>query len=581
MKRLYTYMIISLLLCACAKDVLNKSPLDRISDDVLWSDPVLVEAFLTQCYGEMGFYNEMPYLSKTDFFADMVMTGISDEANSNWVATAKTHQITITGGECEWWGYPTVRRLNQFIDRVETSPVSNSAQLIAEARFLRAFCYFNMVKRYGGVPLIVREQLMDDPEDELYRKRDREEAIYQFIVDEINDIVSSGALPPSFSGKDAGRATLYAALALKSRAAMYAASIATWGKVQLDGVVGIPSGSANTFWQASYDASKKIIDAGQFALYNAKPDDKVANYRELFLVKNHSEIIFAEGFDGLSGKGHSWDMWENPLSYNVWGGGQQNAVYLEMVESYGNIDGTSGIIDRDKINSGYLWTMDELFGKKDPRFKASIYTNETSWMNGEVKLDYHNGVITEEGELTTEAYKDVMGVGRCAAWTSPFGILKYLDESWGIVPERYYSKTDWIVFRLAEIYLNLAEAAFELGKTEEARAAVNIIRERAGMPALQTITRDDIRAERKVELAFEANRYWDVRRWRTAVDDLTHAWSGLRYILDYSTKKYRLSVVENAAGTPAPYFEEKHYYLPITLSRTTNNKNLVENPGYE
>lgn len=581
MKKISFIIIVSLLLGSCAKDVLDKSPLDMISDDVLWEDPVLIEGFLTECYGEMGFYNDMPYLAATDFFADMVMTGVSDEANSDWVATAKSHWISIGGGVCEWWGYPTVRRLNQFITRVETAPVSDKTQLISEARFLRAFCYFNMVKRYGGVPLILIEQQINEPYEELYRKRDKEEAIYQFILDEMDDIINNGKLPPSYKGSDVGRASLYAALALKSRAAMYAASIATWGKVQLDGVVGIPAEKANAFWQASYDASKKIIDDGKFVLYNAKPSDKSANYRDLFLVKNNSEIILAEGFNGLSGKGHSWDMWENPFSYNVWAGGQQNAVYLEMVESYGNIDGTSGVIDRDKLNSGYLWTMDELFGKKDPRFKASIYTNETSWMNGGVTLDYHNGVLTENGTLTTEPYKDVLGRGQCAGRSTPFGILKYLDESWGIVPERYYSKTDWIVFRLGETYLNLAEAAFELGKTDEALDAVNEIRERAGMPELQAITRDDIRAERKVELAFEGNRYWDVRRWRTAVDDLTKAYTGLRYILDYSTKKYQLSIIQNVAGLPVPYFEEKHYYLPISLSRTANNPNLVENPGYK
>jgi SusD family. len=581
MKKNIFLLIFVVFLSGCNDDILNKAPLDIISDKTVWEDPVLIRSYLTQCYGELGFYNDMPHLAARDFFADMVTSGISDEATSEWNSTAKSHWISIAGGQMEWWGYSTVRRLNLFIARAEESSLTDKISLIAEARFLRAFAYFNMVKRYGGVPLILHEQQIDDPDEELYRKRDKEEDIYQFVIDEMNDIVSKQLLPESYAGNNVTRPNIYVALALKSRAAMYAASIATWGKVQIDGLVGIPAEKANSYWQDSYDASKKILDDNKYALYDKQPDDKVMNYRNIFLEKNHSEIIFVEAYNGISGKGHSWDMWQNPFSYNVWAGGQQNPVYLEMVESYGNIDGTSGVIDRDKIASGYLWTMEELFGKKDPRFHASIYTHETSWMNGDVKLDFHNGVLTEEGVLTTEPYKEVLGRGRCFGRCSPFGILKYLDESWGIVQERYYSKTDWIVFRLSEIYLNLAEAAFELGKQNEALDAVNIVRERAGMPKLQTINRDLIRAERKIELAFEGNRYWDVRRWRTAVEDLTQSYRGLRYILDYRTQKLQIQIVENIAGTPRPYFEEKHYYLPITNARTANNPNLVENPDYK
>jgi hypothetical protein len=250
-----------------------------------------------------------------------------------------------------------------------------------------------------------------------------------------------------------------------------------------------------------------------------------------------------------------------------------------MVESYDNIDGTSGVIDRDKIASGHLWTMEELFGKKDPRFKASIYTQGTPWIGD--SLDYHNGVITEDGAVTTQAYKEVDGRGRCAvvAGSRSFGILKYLDESIAIVGGPRRSSTDWMVFRLGEIYLNLAEAAFELNKQDEALEAVNKIRDRAGMPEYTSISREKIRAERKVELAFEANRFWDVRRWRTAVTDLTKKYTTLQFILDYKTRKYKLEFA--SLGTYSPVFEEKYYYYPITLSRTSVNPNLVENPGYE
>jgi hypothetical protein len=143
------------------------------------------------------------------------------------------------------------------------------------------------------------------------------------------------------------------------------------------------------------------------------------------------------------------------------------------------------------------------------------------------------------------------------------------------------SSTNWIVFRYGEVLLNYAEAAFNLGKTGDALDAVNQIRARAGIAPLTALTRDQIRHERKVELAFEGHRYWDVRRWRIAVDVLSKNNSALRYVLDYTTRKFKLMVIDNTDGTVTPpAFYPQNYYLPITLARTANNPNLVENPGY-
>ncbi len=586
--------MIAFMINAC-EDVLEKQPLDIITDATLWSDPVLIDDYLNQCYSEMRFYFEMPYGQDINFLVDnraLDMLTITDEAHPAWIGAPKTHWIGIGGGIIEWWGYPTIRRLNVFLNKMENLEIevdeSYKKQRIAEARFLRAFAYFDMVKRYGGVPLITRVQELDDPEEELYRKRDKEEDIYMFILSELDEIAPD--LPEDYGD---GRATKYAALALKSRASMYAASIAQWGSVQLDGVIGIPTDKASTYWQISYDASREIITSGKFSLYNGS-DDKVQNFRNLFLDENNSEVIFSERFDGISGKGHIFDMMEVPRSYHVWGGGQQASLYLEMVESFDNVDGTPGVIDRDKIANGHLWTVEELWKNKDPRFKATVYTHGSPWVhtNGPFILDYHNGIETPEGELlTVGSYKGVLCRSQASAALTPFGVLKYLDEARAVVHERYYSSTDYIVFRLGEILLNYAEAAIELNKTGDALWAVNEIRKRAGMPEYTSITREDVRKERKIELAFEGNRYWDVRRWRTAKNDLTKSFHGLRIILDGASivegqydvlnQKFKLAIVDNVAGIPSPYFEEKHYYLPIALSRTSNNPNLVENPGYK
>jgi hypothetical protein len=162
-----------------------------------------------------------------------------------------------------------------------------------------------------------------------------------------------------------------------------------------------------------------------------------------------------------------------------------------------------------------------------------------------------------------------------------FGILKYCDET---DPQTLFtgtSKTDYLVFRYAEILLNVAEAALELGKTTEALDAVNQVRARAGIALLTSIDRTKLRHERKVELFAEGHRYWDVRRWRTATIDLSINQSGIQYIKDFTTGKYKLVVKANIdPATTPPKFYEQNYYFPITVARTGQNPSLVENPGY-
>lgn len=598
MKGTILYLLFILLFFTSCEEVLDKQPLDTVTDAAIWADPVLMDGYLLQCYSEMKFYFEMPY--NADFNVLMAnnsndAVSLSDECLAAWGGTSpKSYWIQIGGKQFEWWGYPTVRKLNIFIDKLKTLNVTDSyrKQRMAEARFLRAFAYFNMVKRYGGVPLITTVTQLDSPDELLYPKRNKEEEVYDFIISELDAITHE--LPKTYSSADLGRPTMYAVFALKSRVAMYAASIATWGLVQLDGIVGIDETKAASYWQASFNASDSIIKSGVFELYNKYPNDKIGNFRNLFLDETgNKEVIFSERFDGLSGRGHTYDMINVPKSYQIWGGGQKLCVYLEMVESFDNIDGTSGVTDiESKVNSGNFYTVEELWGKKDPRFQASIYTHGTSWTwkTGTFKLDYHDAILVNGVEQTSGSYKGVLARTQSVGRPTNFGTLKYLDEQRAVVHERGYSSTDYIVFRLGEIYLNQAEAAIELGKTSVALDAVNKIRERAGMPTYASITRDLVRKERKNELAFEGNRYFDLRRWRIAQTELTRNSHGLRFILDgnsfvqgaydVSKAKYQVKIVNNVDGSTLPYFELKHYYLPISLSKTGSNPNLVENPGY-
>jgi hypothetical protein len=596
MKKILTiFVFIFSLLTSCNRQVLDKEPLDIVSDANVWSDKALVNAYLTHIYYEMYWLaNESGGAgwNGDGFYAEFEVNEVSDECFPQWrdwnPSTAfryKYGNLTIGGGLLEWWGYSTIRSINQFIERIPASPFSSDEikAKVAEARFLRAFCYFAMVKRYGGVPLITKVQSLSDPKEELYPARNKEEAVYDFILSEIDAI--AGDLQETVAADDLGRPSKYAALALKSRAALYAGSIAEFGTVKLDGVVGIPSAKANTYYQAAYDAANSIMTSGKYALYNSDAD-KVKNFRNIFLVKNNSEAIFVKRHDNVNnftgGNGWSIDFFNCPRP-QAWTRGLYDQAYLELAESFEHVDGTSGTLDRTVIQQG-LWTTEDLWANKDPRFFATFFTQNTMWKGA--KLDFHRGIRLANGTIQTDgSVNGILANGDQDYEGTGIGILKYLDESHdnmaGANSGWPTSSQDWQIFRYAEVLLNYAEAAFELGKTGDAMSAINQIRDRAGIAPLAAVTRDQIHHERRVELAFEGHRYWDLRRWRTAVTDLSKAWSGIRYILDIQTGKYQLVVVNNIDGTSnVPQFREENYYFPITIQRTSNNTSLVENPGY-
>ncbi|MBL4561462.1 MAG: RagB/SusD family nutrient uptake outer membrane protein [Labilibaculum sp.] len=591
---------------SCQDDILDKKPLGSISDGVVWNDPVLIDSYLINLYARTPvFTNDATDISgakSTELVGMYTINELSDEATYGWgfysrfeVADAKGGLLNINGGMLEYWELPykVIRALNMFIENLEDAPVSDEFKKVrtAEAKFLRAFNYFAMVKRYGGVPLITKAQKIDDPEEELYPVRNSEKEVYDFIISEMTEVAKD--LPPFVTAEDSGRPTKYAALAFKSRAALYAASIAKYGTVQLDGLLGIQSNLADSYYQTSYDASMEIINGKQHDLYN-QDEDKTENFQNVFLNEGNVETIFAKRYDGISNGGMAWgyDFAQAPNPH-AWGAGNKDAPFLEMVYEFEMLDGSPGALTSDELTNK-LWTIEELWGGRDPRLLATVYTQDTPWQG--TKVDFHNGIIKEDGTMLYQgsyAGSDgngpvVLAKGRDSQPTGTgFGVMKYLDPNADNLQGIPNSKTDYIVFRYAEVLLNLAESAFELNKAGEALDAINKIRDRAGMPARTAITMSDIIHERKVELAFEGHRYWDLRRWRMAEEKLTGGSSALRYVYNYGEDKYSVWLFDKTAetvygnGNRIPLFRSHYYYFPITLERTGQNENLVENPGYE
>ncbi|PPL02081.1 RagB/SusD family nutrient uptake outer membrane protein [Parapedobacter indicus] len=577
------YLLIVAFAFAACGDLLDKGPLDIISEDAVYTDPVLAQAYVNNIYSKLSFLNR-----EGDGFENVDPTsGLADEGRQgrSWHALYyhwKAGMLNENGGLMELWEYGNLRNINDFLEKIEEKssfPDDTKGPMVAQMKFARALIYFYMAKRYGGIPIIDKPQPIDAPEEELFVSRNKEVDVYNFIINELDAIVDD--LPPSAK---VGYPSKYAALALKSRAALYAASIATWGEVALDGLVGIPASEADRFWQLSYDASQEIINSGVYSLYNALPNDKAENFRKLFVDENNSEVIFSWQLTGEN-VSSNYDLFMSPFQFCPGWGGSNTSVYLEMVDEFENIDGSSGKLNR-ALATRQPWDLRELFKDKDPRFHASVYYEGVEW-KGE-SIENWGGIIAPDGTKITSGYyegkpaqgRSYSAAGYAGGAITGFNVLKYLDET--LIPvDQNKTKIDFIVFRLGEILLNKAEAALELGKSNEALEATNLLRARAGIKLLDEISREKVRHERKVELAFEDHRWWDLKRWRIAEHAITRTFTGIYTFYDVNTGNFKIEFNDNVHEGAPSRFLAKHYYFPITPQRIANNPNLApDNPGY-
>lgn len=580
--------ILSFNYIACSDDFLNEPPLDRITENDVWNDIALMDAYIFKIY------DNMPW----DYLKDYDGAGwgaqrevLSDLARSTYPLTpaSNTFRPGIWGTSnnywpLDYWGYDNIWKINYSIENIEaladgvlTKDEQNNR--LGELYFLRAYSYFALAKRYGGVPIILVPQ---DPEttteDELWPERNTEQEVYDQVL---ADAQKAFDLLPNRWSSEKGRAPKWTAKALESRAALYAGSIAKYGTVQLEGLVGIPNSLADNYYEISLAASEKLIMEGGYTLFNQYPDPAL-NYANLFLDETEDETIYAKIWLPYE-KGHSYDLHNVPYSYRVdWGSSMSPTK--QLLDSYEVL--STGLLPSE---SGSDFDENNPFENRDPRLKGTILTNNDMFQGSPVEIWYgteSNGEIdTSKG---TGVGKDGMGIHPDATKTG-FYVRKYLEDAASpLYIKEYYSGQDCILFRLGEAYLNAAEAAVELNMEGKARSFIEPIRTRAGLEknlSLESYSgielRDRIRNERKIELAFEDHRYWDVRRWRTAEEALSIQVLGvktLRHLDGAGNESFTYETFE--AEAEKMNFYAPQYYLPIGQGRINNNPKLKENPGY-
>jgi hypothetical protein len=261
-----TVSAILLFSLAGCESVLDKYPLDTISDIIVWDDATLVDSYLANLYFETDFI-EMRGDRYCVSFA--MIPSLGGEGRSygghHQPYRASTRAITSSylNFQLDYWAYKNIRDCNYLIEKLQNESILDQEfinQRVAEARFLRTYMYFQMGIRFGGIPLVTHVQSPEDPEEEIFKSRSSEKEVYDYIISECDAL--KDLLPTEYDASDNGRPTRWAALALKSRAALYAASIAYYGQEQLNGLLGFPASDAAVYAQISYDASDEIINTG-------------------------------------------------------------------------------------------------------------------------------------------------------------------------------------------------------------------------------------------------------------------------------------------------------------------------------
>ncbi|WP_413667857.1 RagB/SusD family nutrient uptake outer membrane protein [Mucilaginibacter sp. Mucisp86] len=584
---------------SCQK--LDIPPTNIFTPNIIYDSESGVKSFLATIYQNLPI-EDFKYRPDQGF-----KTGSNDWENFYNSASVTGEEVgpfggMDIGGGFGYWPYGDIRNVNTLIAELpkHTAALTQNTvnALLGEAHFLRAYYYFGLAKRYGGVPIIKEPQDPAAPLSELQVHRDKEEATWDFIGAELD--LGYQMMPET---SDAGRANKYAAAALKSRVMLYAACIAKYGSTNFvdgparsQGLVGIPGSKANTYFQAAYDAAKLL--EGHYSLYNAN-SDKVQNYVDLFL-KPSPENIFIKQYSIANHTAHSWDDTMSPRYFTA-NALSRSYPTLDLVQLWGNLNVTN-----DDGTPKRFDNRAELMQGLEPRLLATIYF-PGAMLRG-LMFDMQRGIYpsfsgTAAAEVakqpnsrsyilagdTKTLYQGKQVIGFTGPWTggdeltrTGFYVRKYVDYN---KPQASVdlnrSEQPWIDLRYGEILLNRAEAAVELGNNGDALTSINLLRSRAGATPYGSIDLDKVRKERRMELAFENQYYWDLKRWRIAdvVLDRAH-FKGLMPYYVLNENKY-IFLAEPELFNREYTFQKQFYYEPIPGGEIGKNPNLLpNNPNY-
>lgn len=527
----------------CKKSFLETTPAAP-SDASIWSSYQNANLFLNGIYGDIPtdflLFGYDPFDNWTDnqYPTFTWPTSISSIAPRNYNATSSPVN--------SWWGrcYADIRKCNIVLQKTPKIPDATDDQkkaMIGQAKFFRAYWYSWLINFFGGVP-IIDVPLNKASGDTLNYPRSSYDQCVQFIQKDLQD--AADALPDQWTGSDIDRVTKGAALALKSEVELYASK-----------------------WQDCVSSCNAIFALNLYSL---------ADYNTMFIPAGevNNEVIFQVQFDGKT-RAHNAEVFLSPRvdpASGIAAGWGHIQPTQELVDEYEFTDGKPGN-DPSHADSPYVG--------RDKRFYASILYNGSSWRGGKVWTYY---------DPTVNVYSNNFDINFSHQGTQTgYYFHKYLDPTLTPSETNYYGKaingTNAVIYRLGEIYLNFAEAQNELtGPAADVYKYINLLRERGAVPDLpaglsQAEMRERIRHERRVELAFEGKRYFDIMRWKIGPEVLNTTLHGMEITGTPGNWKYqKMPAYDGKRVFVAP----RDYLFPIPSGAIDRNPKLkgAQNPGW-
>lgn len=607
MKNIKTLILIAVLAgsTSCRKNMLDVKPTNLLTQDALFSTSAGVDAAFAQLYADIPVED---YNFCNGSFGGF--PGSGNQYSANWGDEAYDSSNYTMDANVFDRLYQSLRNVNVVIQQLPAYASNYSTTQMAtwqgEARFIRAYIYFGLVKYYGGVPLLTTPQ-----EKPTALPRAKEVEIWDQIKTDLD--FAAANIPETYNIY--GRATKWAALALEARAMLHAGSIGlfddTGNLQQTGGINGVDATHAQTYMQAAYDAANAVITGNKFSLYNKYPSDLQKNFQYLFYDCKpgdvNTEAIFAKGFDINSTTGnqtHSQDLMALPVAIQSPAGyANRLRASMDLVEKFQNTDGSSVVFT---VNQDYHFpTMSAAFANKEARFGGTIVapgtvfrvyngTTTPAVITGQRGVIYNNttyvsSALNQYFDPSSKKFSTTVsqypGSGNSAMDNIPFWDKKWIDPvtDYSLI-KAWTSRTSWLDLRYGEVLLDFAEASFELGKgTTEAMNAINQLHARAGLALLTTVDRATIRHERFVELAYENKNFWDYIRWRTLTKDFVNRQQyGLQIYYDIDTQDW---VLRKVPGNTRNY-QAKFYYADIPAQDLATDPlfakqpNGGHNPGY-
>jgi hypothetical protein len=531
---------------------LDLDPKDQISDASFWKSP---DQFLLAAN---DFYFALKGPNYTEVNSDIAFgsgatVNLSAVSNGSYLAPANS---------AVWDdAYNGIRATNYLLQKAAESGLG--AQIdrwVGEARFFRAYHYWNLVKTYGGVPLITK--VLDVTSPEVYTPRSTQQQIIDFIIGDLDTAVAKLVKQSQLGPSELGRVTQGAALALKARAALYQA---TWLKYHAEG-------DPTAMLTAAINAAQQLIASNEYDLYRDHGTD--SSYKFLFILQGDDsrEVILAKRYY----EGRANHNWTRELWFNY-------------------------MIPTKKLADMYLCT-DGLPITISPQFRGYDSLETTEFQNRDPRMAM-TFVVPGSDVHQESGFQPVFpGFTGSSATRTGYMLRKFLDET--DAAAHFDGTYDFKEFRYGEVLLILAEALFERDgviSDVDLNGTINLLRARVGMPALTNafVTGNgldmltEIRRERTVELAFEGFRRDDLRRWKTAETEMPQALRGVKFVgTQYQQRDTSVHVGRDVqvdaggfivaeAAASRQFIVPKHYLDPLPLQQVQlSHGTLIQNPGW-